>query len=47
SCNICFENDHNSVILACGHGGICWECAMHVCALTNECPMCREEIEQV
>lgn len=36
-CVICYENDYNSVFLACGHVIACIECAEKV----NECPFCR------
>ncbi|CAN0033800.1 unnamed protein product, partial [Laminaria digitata] len=47
SCQICFEHDHSSAMLPCGHGGLCWECGLQIYALTQECPMCRVKIEVV
>lgn len=41
NCVICFENDPDSVYLPCGHGGICYECAMDVMKKTGECYLCR------
>eukprot|EP00904_Undaria_pinnatifida_P000701 jgi/Undpi1/10631/HiC_scaffold_29.g13081.m1 len=45
SCQICFEHDHSTAMLPCGHGGVCWECGLQIYALTQECPMCRVRIE--
>lgn len=47
SCQICFEHDHSTVMLPCGHGGVCWDCGIQMYALTEECPMCREKINLV
>ena len=47
SCQICFEHDHSTAMLPCGHGGVCWECGLQIYALTQECPMCRVTIEVV
>lgn len=47
SCQICFENDHSTAMLPCGHGGVCWDCGLQMYALTQECPMCRVKIEVV
>ncbi|CAM9753279.1 unnamed protein product [Pylaiella littoralis] len=47
SCQICFEHDHSTVMLPCGHGGLCWDCGLQIYALTEECPMCRTKIEQL
>ncbi|CAN0517135.1 unnamed protein product, partial [Ectocarpus sp. 12 AP-2014] len=47
SCQICFDQDHSTVMLPCGHGGLCWDCGLQIHALTEECPMCRTKIELV
>lgn len=47
SCQICFEHEHSTVMLPCGHGGLCWDCGLQIYALTEECPMCRTKIELV
>ncbi|CAM9989631.1 unnamed protein product, partial [Ectocarpus sp. 13 AM-2016] len=47
SCQICFDQDHSTVMLPCGHGGLCWDCGLQIYALTEECPMCRTKIELV
>eukprot|EP00903_Cladosiphon_okamuranus_P011675 g10981.t1 len=45
SCQICFEQNHSTVMLPCGHGGLCWDCGLQIYAMTEECPMCRTKIE--
>lgn len=47
ACQICFDQNYSTVMLPCGHGGLCWECGLHIYALTEECPMCRTKIELV
>ncbi|CAM9469931.1 unnamed protein product [Discosporangium mesarthrocarpum] len=47
SCKICYDALYDTVVLSCGHGGMCWECALNICVLTNECPMCRLKIKQL
>lgn len=46
-CLICFEGEPDSVFMDCGHGGVCYECALDVWKATNECFLCRELISQV
>ncbi|CAN0307751.1 unnamed protein product, partial [Ectocarpus sp. 13 AM-2016] len=46
-CQICFDQDYSTVMLPCGHGGLCWECGLHIYALTEECPMCRTKVKLV
>lgn len=46
-CQICFESEHSTAVLPCGHGGMCWDCSLQIFALTEECPMCRSKIELV
>ncbi|CAB1096854.1 unnamed protein product [Ectocarpus sp. CCAP 1310/34] len=45
ACQICFGQNYSTVMLPCGHGGLCWECGLHIYALKEECPMCRTKIE--
>lgn len=46
-CSVCFANEPDSVFMRCGHGGICYECAIDVWKKSNECYLCRDEIEQI
>ena len=41
-CSICMENDANAVVMECGHGGICFECALVILDSTAVCHFCRE-----
>ena len=48
TCWICCQGKRDAVLLECGHGGICYECAQK-CARTRPplCPMCRGRISQI
>lgn len=46
-CIICFDNSKNSVFLECGHGGVCYHCAVNTCVVSSKCPLCRETIQQI
>ncbi len=46
-CGVCFATEPDSVFMKCGHGGICYECAIDIWKSTGECYLCREEIEQI
>jgi len=42
TCQICFDNPPNVVIMDCGHGGLCYDCAIGAWRNSNECFLCRE-----
>ena len=44
SCTICCTRPRNTVILPCGHGGICDGCASR-CHRRGRCPTCRGPTE--
>lgn len=44
-CVVCLENARDEVLVPCGHMVLCQECCADIMASTNECPMCREKIE--
>jgi hypothetical protein len=47
-CTICFERAASCVFLECGHGGVCKRCGYLLFVRPpNECPHCRQRIEQV
>lgn len=46
-CTICFEKAKNAVMLACGHGGVCYNCSIDVFVTSGHCPFCRKEISQI
>lgn len=46
-CSICCESECNSVLMDCGHGGICITCANVLMKTKGKCHMCRNAITQV
>ena len=48
-CWICLRDDvpADAVLLHCGHGGICLDCAKHLWNRRAPCPMCRASIELI
>lgn len=44
-CVVCLENARDEVLVPCGHMVLCQDCCADIMASTNECPMCRETIE--
>lgn len=48
-CQICFEDDAvaDSVLLPCGHGGVCRECAEKLVSRDPQCHMCRHKVLRV
>ncbi|CAK75025.1 unnamed protein product (macronuclear) [Paramecium tetraurelia] len=47
SCCICFENEPNALFMQCGHGGVCYNCAIDLWKNKEECYLCRSKIERV
>ena len=46
-CLMCMEKYTNAVFMECGHGGVCFECAVKVEKESGMCHICRAEITQV
>eukprot|EP00347_Sterkiella_histriomuscorum_P000429 403375897 len=49
-CLICMSSISDAVIMPCGHGGVCYECAQQILQKgvdSQKCHLCREYIEQV
>ena len=46
-CVICFDNPPDAVFMKCGHGGVCYTCAMDIWKRNAECYLCRKEIAAV
>ena len=46
-CYICYENSPNAVLVNCGHGGICYNCAMLIMKKSSECMECRTKFDAV
>ena len=47
-CSVCFSGPRDAVLLECGHGGICYTCALK-CMRSNgpQCPICRAHVVHV
>lgn len=46
-CYICIERPQNAVFLKCGHGGVCYECALESWKKTDKCLICRQSVEKI
>jgi hypothetical protein len=42
---ICYENDSNTIVNACGHGGMCYICALNYLEYKSDCMFCRKKID--
>ncbi len=43
TCKVCFEATINTVLIRCGHMGVCLDCSRQL----DKCPICRAEIDEV
>ena len=46
-CFICYMAESNSLNLPCGHGGFCIDCGKNIVDKSQECCICRSEVEQL
>ena len=46
-CYICYSNAPNAVIVECGHGGVCSECAVEIIKRKGLCMQCRKQARKV
>ncbi|CAK88075.1 unnamed protein product (macronuclear) [Paramecium tetraurelia] len=46
-CCICFDNEPDALFMQCGHGGVCYHCALDMWKNKDECYLCRKKIERV
>jgi len=46
-CIVCFSSPQNAVFMNCGHGGVCYECALESWERDNGCLLCRNPIAEV
>ncbi|XP_029189601.2 tumor susceptibility gene 101 protein-like [Acropora millepora] len=46
-CIVCMELRKDSVLIPCGHLGICFKCANRCKETSKTCPVCREKITEV
>jgi len=47
TCIVCLTGPMDAVLLECGHGGVCEDCAMQLWQNTRPCPLCRGRISRV
>jgi hypothetical protein len=47
NCSVCIDKAADSVMMPCGHGGLCNECAIMMWQRTESCYLCRSSIEKV
>jgi len=46
-CIVCMDKAANAVFMNCGHGGVCYDCAMETWKKSNFCVVCRSEIKAI
>lgn len=46
-CCVCVNNVPDGAFLPCGHGGLCYTCALDLVREQDECYMCREIIQRI
>eukprot|EP01017_Pseudomicrothorax_dubius_P028566 TRINITY_DN3397_c0_g1_i3.p1 TRINITY_DN3397_c0_g1~~TRINITY_DN3397_c0_g1_i3.p1 ORF type:complete len:287 (+),score=18.80 TRINITY_DN3397_c0_g1_i3:324-1184(+) len=46
-CLICLESFSNSVLMPCGHGGLCSVCALKILHCNRSCHLCRQTVNEV
>lgn len=46
-CYVCMSNPSNGILMECGHGGLCYECAIELARKSQPCPLCRSLIQEV
>jgi len=46
-CTICYDKKACALIMPCGHGGLCYKCAISIWQNIGECPLCRKAISEV
>ena len=46
-CKICYDKKIDALILPCAHFAVCLDCSRSLTGHTNQCPICRGNIEKV
>lgn len=46
-CYICCKNASDTIIIPCGHGGICYDCAASAIKEKDECTQCRKQVKAI
>eukprot|EP01017_Pseudomicrothorax_dubius_P025024 TRINITY_DN2667_c0_g1_i1.p1 TRINITY_DN2667_c0_g1~~TRINITY_DN2667_c0_g1_i1.p1 ORF type:complete len:274 (+),score=50.13 TRINITY_DN2667_c0_g1_i1:82-822(+) len=47
TCLVCFDRSPDAVVMPCGHGGLCYDCAVEIWEKTEECYLCRKPVTQI
>jgi len=47
NCVICCDKKADAVFMECGHGGVCYHCALEVLKKEGKCYLCRKEIQKL
>ena len=47
SCQVCYEYGQDSVIFNCGHGGLCFVCALKLICSSGVCHLCRQVLRDI
>ena len=47
TCNICCARDSDTIIMKCGHSGVCFACACELWKDFKKCHICREGIQMI
>ena len=47
NCYLCCSKPANALLMGCGHGGICYDCAIEIVHKNNQCMQCRQTIDEV
>ena len=46
-CYTCFETQPDTILIACGHRGLCSACAARLWTIDRRCPLCRRAVHGV
>ena len=46
-CVVCFSGDPDAIVMECGHGSVCHDCAVESWKKDDDCPFCRKPIGKV
>ena len=46
-CSVCMDGSGDCVLIGCGHGGICENCAIYLYQVFGKCPVCRGDTDGI
>ncbi|CAD8144689.1 unnamed protein product [Paramecium pentaurelia] len=46
-CCVCYDNNPDALFMQCGHGGVCYHCALDMWKNKDECYLCRKKIDRI